>query len=258
VTTVGPGLLAIFLCVLFAVAGLKLVQRLVPFEVRAAHTDVAGFIYVVMGTVYAVLLAFALIATWQDYETAKATTENEANELAEIYFLADRFSDPEREQVQDLVRAYARAVVEEEWPLMEQRETSPRASALVDELRLSIYDFEPATDAGLVHYDEELTRVRNLAEARRLRLLETREGIPGILWIVLVVGGALTVGFTYLFGLTNTRVHTLMVVALTLMVASLLLTAAIMDYPFSGGFPVSPDAFELVLERFEESNSSDL
>ena len=92
-TTVGPGLMAIFLCVLFAFAGHKLVQRLVPFEVRAAHNDVAGFIYVAMGAVYAVLLAFALISTWQDYETARVTTESEANELAEIYFLAERFSD---------------------------------------------------------------------------------------------------------------------------------------------------------------------
>ena len=52
-TTMVPGVLMVILCVLFAVAGLKFVQRLVPFAIRARHNDVAGFIYAVLGVVYA-------------------------------------------------------------------------------------------------------------------------------------------------------------------------------------------------------------
>jgi Protein of unknown function (DUF4239) len=109
-------LLTIVLPVLAAVAGLALVQRLTPKGLRSEHNDVAGFIYAVVGVAYAVLLAFVVIVVWQDYESAKATTEQEANELAGVYFLADRFSDPEGARVQELSRSYARAVVEEEWP----------------------------------------------------------------------------------------------------------------------------------------------
>ena len=90
---------------LVAVAGLVLVQRLVPPERREAHNDVAGFIYAVLGVAYAVLLAFMLISVWQDYETAQTNVENEAHELAGVYFLASRLPEPERTQKVPLVSA---------------------------------------------------------------------------------------------------------------------------------------------------------
>ena len=67
---------------LVAVAGLVLVQRLVPPERREEQNDVAGFIFAVLGVAYAVLLAFVVIAVWQDYETAQTNVEREAHELA--------------------------------------------------------------------------------------------------------------------------------------------------------------------------------
>jgi hypothetical protein len=56
--------------VLVAVVGLLVVQRLVPSDRREGQNDVAGFFYAVLGVAYAVLLAFVVIAVWQDYETA--------------------------------------------------------------------------------------------------------------------------------------------------------------------------------------------
>jgi hypothetical protein len=51
-----PGLFAISLFMLTSVAGLVMVQRFVPLELRKQHNDVAGFIYAVLGIAYAVLL----------------------------------------------------------------------------------------------------------------------------------------------------------------------------------------------------------
>jgi hypothetical protein len=119
--------LTVFVPVLAAVLGLILVQRVVPPTHRAEHNDVAGFIYAVVGVAYAVLLAFVVIVVWQDYERAKETVESEANELAGVYLLADRFPGSSGERVQELARSYAKTVVEEEWPLMEEGESSERA-----------------------------------------------------------------------------------------------------------------------------------
>ena len=49
-----------------AAGGLILVQRLVPNEVRRQHNDVAGFIYAVLGVVYAVLLGLVVVAVWSN------------------------------------------------------------------------------------------------------------------------------------------------------------------------------------------------
>jgi uncharacterized membrane protein YgaE (UPF0421/DUF939 family) len=124
-------ILTVFVPVLVAVVGLVVVQRLVPPVRREAHNDVAGFIYAVLGVAYAVLLAFMLIAVWQDYNAAQTNVESEAHELAGVYFLASQLPEPERTRIQDLARTYARVVVEEEWPMMERGQTSPRADSLV-------------------------------------------------------------------------------------------------------------------------------
>jgi fumarate reductase subunit D len=236
--------------VLVAVVGLLLVQRLVPPDRREEHNDVAGFIYAVLGVAYAVLLAFVVIAVWQDYKMAQTNVESEAHDLAGVYFLASQLPEPERTRLQDLARTYARVVVEEEWPMMEQGQTSSRANSLARQLRLELLQFDPRTEGGQVLYERGLTQLHDALDARRSRLLEVREGIPNLLWVVLVVGAVITVLFTYLFGLKSNLAHALMVAALTLVICGILFTIGEFDNPFSGIVEIQPDAFREVLSSF--------
>ena len=105
---------------LVALAGLEVVQRLVPATSRQRHNDVAGFIYAALGVIYAVLIALVVISVWEEYQAASETVEQEANALAEIAWLGNRLPEPEGENLQELCRSYAEEVVDEEWPLMEQ------------------------------------------------------------------------------------------------------------------------------------------
>ena len=251
-----PGVFAIFLFVLVSVAGLVLVQRMVPVELRKQHNDVAGFIYAVLGIAYAVLLGLVVVAAWEQFQTARNTTEREASELAEVFWLGHKLPEAEGHRLQELARSYARVVMDEEWPLIARGGSSPRAWELMDEIRLTIQNMNPDTEAEQVLYDQGLERVYDLADARRDRLLDAREGIPPILWVVLVVGAIVTVGFTYLFGLDDTTTHTLMVALLALVIGLILFTIGSLEYPFSGNVRLGPDAFELVLKRFASSKLS--
>jgi uncharacterized protein DUF4239 len=257
--TVLVGLSLVCAAVFVGVMGLALVDRVVSWESRRKHNDVAGFIYAVVGITYAVLLGLVVIAVWGSFEAARNTAASEANELGEIFWLADRLPASKGEQIQSLARSYAEVVVEEEWPMMEQgRGSSPRAWALVDDLRQAVQGYEPRTIGEQVLYQEAMERVHDFADARRMRLEEAEEGIPTILWIVLVIGGISTVGFTYLFGMENTWAHRLMVATLAMVIVLVLFTVGAMEYPFSGGARIGPGAFELILERFETSKLSKL
>ncbi len=253
-----PGLFAISLFMLASVAGLIVVQRWMSMERRKQHNDVAGFIYAVLGIAYAVLLGLVVVASWEQFQTARDTTEREADELAELFWLGHRLPPTEGHRLQELSRSYARVVVEEEWPLLARGQSSPRAWDLLDEIRLTVQEQNPDTDAEQVLYDQGLERVHDLADARRDRLVDAREGIPAILWIVLVVGAIVTVGFTYLFGLDDTATHMLMVGLLALVIGLVLFTIGSLEYPFSGDVRLGPDAFELVLKRFASSKLSTL
>ena len=182
---------------LAALGGLTLVERLVPATSRQQHNDVAGFIYAALGVIYAVLLALVVIAVWEGYQEASSTVEQEANAVAEIFWLAHRLPEPEGSRLQELARSYAREVVHKEWPLMEQGQPplmeqgqETRAGwVLIDDLRANLQEVEPRTPADEQLYAQGLDQVQRLADARRMRLVAAEEGIPAVLWAVLVLGG---------------------------------------------------------------------
>src|SRR5215212_3150379 len=256
------GVLVVIGVCLAALAGLELVQRLVPAEKRQEHNDVAGFLYAVVGVVYAVLLALLVIAVWQQFQKANETVESEANAVAEIAWLAHRLPEPEHHVLQEDARSYAQEVVDEEWPRMEQGlggvQSLPEGWDLVDDIRATLQDFEPGTVAEQELYAEGLDQIQRLGDARRMRVVAAKEGLPGVLWAVLVFGAVVAVGFTYLFGMQNSWAHRLMVMSLTAVIALVLFTVGVMEHPFSGGARLDPDSFELILERFETSKLSDL
>ena len=249
-----------------ALAGLEVVQRLVPATSRQRHNDVAGFIYAALGVIYAVLIALVVIAVWEEYDAASVTVEQEANALAEIFWLGNRLPEPEGSHIQELARSYAEEVVDKEWPLMEQGEAplmtqtqgTPAGWTLIDEIRANLQEFQPQTPADEQLYAEGLDQIQRLADARRMRLVAAEEGVPAVLWSVLIFGGVAAIGFTYLFGLANTWAHRLMVLTLAAVIGLVLFTIGAMEHPFSGGARIGTEAFDLVLERFETSKLSNL
>jgi hypothetical protein len=251
---------------LVALAGLEVVQRLVPATLRQRHNDVAGFIYAALGVIYAVLLALVVIAVWGEYDAANETVEQEANALAEIFWLGNRLPEPEGTHLQELCRSYAEEVAHKEWPLMEQGqaplmtqvEETPAGWTLIDEIRATLQEIQPRTAADAQLYAEGLDQVQRLGDARRMRLVAAEEGVPGVLWSVLIFGGIAAIGFTYLFGLENTWAHRLMVVTLAAVIGLVLFTIGAMEHPFSGGARIGTGAFDLILERFETSKLSNL
>ena len=75
----GPFIVIIVAAVLLALLGLVLVRRTVPYDRLAQHTDVVGYVYAVIGVIYAVILAQVVIAASQEYQDARTVADDEAN-----------------------------------------------------------------------------------------------------------------------------------------------------------------------------------
>ena len=264
--TVVYGVLVVGGVCLISLIGFELVHRLVPAVSRQRYNDVAGFIYAALGVIYAVLLALVVITVWEEYQSANETVEQEANSVAEIFYLGYELPEPEGTHIQELSRSYAQEVVHKEWPLMaqgkqptlEQEAGTLAGWDLIDDVRATLHGFEPHTRAEEQLYAEGLNQVENLANARRTRLIASEEGVPGVLWSVLIFGGVATVGFTYLFGLESTWAHRLMVATLAAVIGLVLFTVGALGHPFEGGARIGPGFFELVLQRIDTSKLSDL
>ena len=52
-------------------AGLVIARRVIPHEQVRGHNEAAGFISATLGVIYAVLMAFVVIAVWETYAKAE-------------------------------------------------------------------------------------------------------------------------------------------------------------------------------------------
>jgi hypothetical protein len=86
---------------------------------------------------------------------------------------------------------------------------------------------------------------------RRQRLLAMRSEIPGILWSVLLLGGLLTVGYTYLYGVRRLAAQAVITGVLTACIGLVFAVSVALDHPFAGPTSVNTESFDDVLEQME-------
>src|ERR1700749_1227264 len=102
----------IIVAVLIGVAALLYaVQVLVPHGIRQEHNDVAGFVYAVLGVLYAVMLGFVVVNEWESLETVKSNTFTEANELGALYWNSRALPPAEGRALEKTTKDYANTVI---------------------------------------------------------------------------------------------------------------------------------------------------
>lgn len=101
----------------------------------------------------------------------------------------------------------------------------------------------------MIRYQQALDATAQLGDARRERVNQASGAIPTLLWVALLLGGLVTVGFAFSFGMRSLTAHALIVFSLAMLIGYLLLLVYQLDYPFSGVARVDPHAFELALQR---------
>lgn len=252
--SVAGSIVIVIICIGAAIAFLFAIHRYWKAASRSAHNDAIGPNVSVIGTTYAVLIAFMLSGVWNDMQAASQNTEQEANSLVNIYRFAEELPQESRTAVQTLSHQYAEVMIAEEWPAMTREESSPAGHTLIRDLWHAMTSIQPhsATDQQVM--DHALSELTTMTEHRRIRLLQSRQKLPGILWAVLIVGGIVTVGSTCLFGIDNFKLHIVQVFQISFLIALMLVSIAAIDRPFQGQVHVEPDAFQYAIDTMDHTH----
>ncbi len=245
-------ILIVLACVGAAVAFLFAVTRTSPTHSRKESNDFTGAVVAVIGTTYAVLLAFMLSGVWTMFLQAQTNAEQEANDLVNIFRVSEDLQDPARKNIQDLARRYARHAVDIEFPAMTDRKLPPEGGRMVNQMWKAADNVQPHNADEARATGELVSTLRNLTEHRRIRIMQSQEELPGILWAVLVAGGVITVAASCFFGVQNFRFHLMQVIVLSFLISLILVAIADIDSPYQGDVKVSPAGFEFALHTFSE------
>lgn len=233
---------------------LRLVRRAIPHDRLTPHNEVAGFVYGVIGVVYAVILSFEVVSVGEQYSAAASNARQEADAIGNLYRIAEGLPEPSGRSLQAAALAYATAVVDDEWRAMDKGSApSPQAIDQVDALWSALYGVEATTPSEERFAAAALEQIDALSDHRRERLESAESGLPSIMWAMMLGGGFLTVLIPCLFGVQNGLVHGVIIAVLAATIGLLLLVVSELNYPFRGDVSVEPDGFVLGLEQFGAS-----
>jgi len=244
-------ILIIIACTGAALLFLFVVTRIWPHDARKDSNDFTGAVVAVIGTTYAVILAFTLSGVWNNFQSAQATEEQEANALTNVYRIATQLQDPNALRMQELCARYADNALNREWPAMKDEQMPPEAGDIIDQLwQLTGQAQAHAAPDAIAAY-QLMEELRGLTQYRRLRIMQAREHLPIILWSVLITGGIITVAAACFFGVSNFRFHLLQVMTLSFLIALVLVAIAEIDRPYQGLVRVDPHGFESAAQKLQ-------
>jgi uncharacterized protein DUF4239 len=229
--------------------------KLWPADQRREHNDITGWQLSVLGTTYAVIVGFMLFAAWADFRAADQNAEVEASCLVTLYWAASGLPDTQRDEIRKLTEEYAHNMVTTEWPAMARGTLSHEATEIVQGLWAAASQSQNLNATQQVSLDRTMGEISSIAEHRRIRQLQSGTTLPGVLWTVLITGGALTLLSACLFGSLNPKLHVMQVVTLALMLSLSLVAIADVNRPFQGTVHVTPQGFENALRIFEKFGS---
>jgi len=239
-----------------AATGLHFVRRKYPAEVLKENHEVAAMIFNAFGLLYGVVVAFVVFVTWSGYDDATKNLEMEASDTIDLFYSAKGFPEALGKVIQQDLRDYADSVYNDEANRMSTEKVTIYTGGPLRKLLDVFNQMDQKSAPNRELYSESLKRVNNLAEHRRLRIFAGNNTIPPTIWLVLLVGGVITVLYTYLFGAKNIRAQYLMISALTVTISWILLLIYILDHPFTGVSKVSTKSFAQVIETMRSQSAA--
>jgi hypothetical protein len=238
----------VILAVLISTTGLYFVRKRYTEEYLKENHEVGGFFFNAFGLLYAVLIAFVVYVTWTEFDTSIRDIELEANQTYLLYFNAGEFPEPSKTEIRNAVKDYITIVVNDEWKKLPAGDFDIKATHAITKLFDLYSKVDKQFSASSEFYDESITRLNDLSELRRLRILASTSHVPAVVWIILIFGGIVSIAFTYFFGMKNAPVHYTLVAILCSINALLLFLIYDLDHPFTGSDKITTHAFEVVLQ----------
>jgi Protein of unknown function (DUF4239) len=231
---------------------------LLPLDLRSAHNDVAGFTIAIVGVIYAVLLAFIAVSAWESHGKAEEIVQIEANMVGNLYVDSIGLPPEVRFRIWRSLRDYTNTVIDVEWPSQHQGRVSLAGWSAIINLNSTLAAFKPSDGSTIALKSELIRTADHLFQARRNRLEAATSGIPAVMWAITLSGGALTIIFSFFFGMPNFRIHLTFSGMLAVSLALVFVLILALDRPFRGDLAISTERFEEISKGIVPSMKIDL
>jgi hypothetical protein len=217
------------------------------------YAGIFGFIGAAFGVVVGLTTFFAS----QHYAAVRSAAQSEATDMTTIVAMSGAFRPQDAAAMRRQLYCYATDVVDDEWPRMRAGKDggSPEVEARIRAVYLELLRIgRPNAPQPTNWYSSAVDAGVHVAQDRQQRLLlGARPQIPNDLWVLIYVGSALMVVFSFFFHKEGRRQLVWMTVAVVVMLTAITGVLAGLDHPTLAPFGVQPDAMRREQARLGEA-----
>src|SRR5262252_3675056 len=175
-------------CVYLAVARLAVDDR----RARAFKAFSPGMLPV-LGTIFALLVAFLAVQVWNDFDKAKLAVATEASALRAVDVFAETLPDEQRTQLRALMNRHIEDAANREWPEMAHGRLTLASwsTHLVEAQRLTVL-IKPQDESQRTAQREIVAALHRALDARRQRIIISQSEVGPVKWAAILLQGLCT------------------------------------------------------------------
>jgi hypothetical protein len=240
-TVLGTGLVAG--CLAWAM------RRLVRFEALRHHHEVGSAVFLQLGVIYAVLLAFVFNEVWSEYNTAANAIDQECGSLHGAAILAGALPAESGTPIELAIRKYLGTVIESEWPAMRRRQSSEPAQLAFESMWQGIANRDASKGMDDPTRSQLMAELSSAHQWRETRLFQMTLHVPGLMWVLLIGLGAVLIGFLLCFGIVYVGSQVMFTATFAASIALVLAVVHCLDFPFEGSLRLPSTDFQATLQK---------
>jgi hypothetical protein len=208
-------------------------------KIDSCH-EVGGTILQLLGTLYAVTLGLIVFDATAKFDTAQTTILNESQSLLVVFELAEQFKIGDKGKViQQLSEDYIDEVITNDWGFMRDGIYNYKAHFILKKLIDVVKKIEPITENEKQIFPTLLQESISVWKYRVARVNQAEFGVPSVEWIMLIIGGVITIVFTYFFRIENQKIQSVMTAIFALIIIMNLYVVLLFAEPYTGDFQAS-------------------
>jgi len=245
----GPTLLLVL--VGLALGSVHLFRRHMLPQLRFGEHDAvfSGTMLTAIMVIYGLAMALIAVHVWETYEEVARTVSHEASTLGTLYRDVSEYPEPTRTLLREHIRDYVEYTIHEAWAMQRRGIVPSKGLARVDSIQATLFRFEPVTEGQKVLAAETANAYNVMIEARRMRLDAVETRLPGVMWIVIVVGAVISLLSALFFPVHDERIQRIQVALLSMFIGIVIFMIIALDRPYHGDLGLTPRPYELIYEQ---------
>lgn len=245
--------------VAFAIVAMLLVRRRAPEGSFFTDGDRASGVFGVLATGFAIFAGFVIFLVFTSYDQSRSGAETEAVVVAQQFETAQFLTPETRDRLAGQLVCYARAVVELEWPEMEDGALGNALSPWGIALFKTIQAAKTSSPEQEAAFSKWLDQTSEREQARQDRVHGASGITPTTIWVVLLLTAAIVFAYMLFFAdpAEMRRSQAMLIGSATTVVVVTLLAIHALDNPYRPGLgSIRPVAMERTLAILGEARAA--